>query len=147
MPDPYAVVPDEALAELLKQQIKYPIVGVMNLQLMLFVDPEEITRPVVLADLVPADFLGYSEVTLARADWGEPVVEDHVAESVWGTEPVSWTNDGPPQIIRGAAYYDPSSNQLRKVDVFAEPVELPSNHQLQYLPKWTYQSRDEGPPS
>lgn len=116
---PRAVLPNEGLSQQLADIVKTPISGRLPWQLLLWINDIVPTQTTVLADLHSASFSGYSEVTLTRSVWTDPVIDTNRAVSYWGTLPITWiSSGGPTQTIYGYAMYDAALGVIRSVQRF-----------------------------
>lgn len=117
MPD--GLIPDEGLARGLSWTLDNADTQLSAWELLLFVNDFTPDEGVTLADLVEPSWPEYARAALVPAQWSAPVVADHVAESVWGSAPVEFTNGtGATETVYGCAYYDPLLNVLRYAQRF-----------------------------
>lgn len=113
---PAGFIPSEAAGVQLLESLGKNLPTVLPWQLWLWVNDLEPDWDVVLADLEPATFAGYSPVNLERVYWTTPTVHEGCAHSTWKTEPVIWyVTGGPVETIYGFAFVDVSNGIIRYI--------------------------------
>lgn len=141
---PSGILPDQGIADQLGYILSASISGVVNWQLILFVNDYVPTTATVLSDLVEATWPGYSRVTLNRSTWNTPTVSAGCATATYGSAPLVFYVGGVGSgvINYGAAYYDPGSAVLRWVQRFddADLVPLQAGGQFQLPLQYTLTS-------
>ena len=117
MPD--GVVPNEGLARGLQWTLVNPDTTFQAWELLLFTNDITPNAATVAADLVEPSWTSYARVGLTAAAWSSPVVEDNLAVSDWGSEPVVFTNEeSDTETVYGCAIFDPQFGVLRFVQRF-----------------------------
>ena len=134
---PGQVLPNEGLPDLLDYMIRATISGVLDWELMLFVNDIVPDQDTVYADLVEASLTGYSRVTLSRGTWTSPVIVSNRAVSTYGTTPISWSITGGSETVYGHALVTPSSPVIRFVERWTTPVAVSPPGVLAVLPRIT----------
>lgn len=138
---PNLVMPNEGLCDLLDYMLRRAISGVLDLQLVLWLNDIEPDQLTVLGDLLtPVALPGYSPVTLTRSAWTPAAIIDDRAVSTWGTTPILWTIGAYPQTVYGYAIVDVVLGVIRFVQRFDVPVDLSLGIILGVLPRVTLTS-------
>lgn len=127
----------------LRYWLQQTISGVIDWQMMIWVNDLVPDDDTVYSDLTEATWNGYNRVTLTRSLWTSPVVTDGCAVSTWGTDPYQWYVLGDPlDTPYGWAMIDPIATEIRWVQRFDDadiaPVELGGKFLL--LPRITMTS-------
>lgn len=138
MPD--GLVPDEGLARGLEWTLNNGDTQLDAWQLMLFVNDLTPDEDTVLADLVEPSWPGYARYAMVPASWSAPVIAGHVAESVWGQDPVTFTNaTGATETVYGCGYFDPLFSVLRFVQRFdvGDIRPIAAGESVQVIPRFT----------
>jgi hypothetical protein len=130
------VLPNEGLPTLLGWMLRDDTSAVPSNTLILFSSDTTPTQATVYADLTEAGFTGYSPVTIDRATWTSPVVDDDHAVSTWDTTPILWLPESGPQIIYGYAVVTPSSPVILWCERFATPITVEDGGVLALLPRF-----------
>ena len=113
------IIPDEGLAGTLLRTLNPAGVSPGSWRLILWVNDLTPDKDTVVADLVPATWLGYSFVTLDQTKWTAPDVSDGCATSYYDTAPlVWWVTGGPTETNYGYALIDTGPNVIRFVQRF-----------------------------
>lgn len=131
------VLPSVGLPSLITWMLKSTISGVLDLELLLFSNTLDPDCDVEFGDLTECTFDGYSRVTLNRSNWQTPVVTGCCVQMLYGTAPISWTNEGSAQQIAGYAYLYPSGSLLVAVQALSTPFDLPTFGVLPFRPQFT----------
>jgi hypothetical protein len=138
MPD--GLVPDEGLARGLEWTLNNGDTQLDAWQLMIFVNDFEPDEDTVLADLVEPSWPGYARYAMVPGGWDIPAIIGHVAESVWGTDPVEFLNaTGATETVYGCGYFDPLFGVLRFVQRFdaGDIRAIAAGESVQIIPRFT----------
>jgi hypothetical protein len=132
------VAPNEGLADQLDYILSADIDGVLPWLLMLWTNTDlELSQDTVYADLIEAEWDGYSRVTLGRDEWTDSVIEDDAAMSTWGSAPTMWSVNGTGAAVYGYAIITPVDSVIRYVEAFGAPWVLVPGRPVGVLPRVT----------
>jgi len=146
---PAGLLPSEGIGDQLEYILKRSISGVLPWTLIFWTNDLVPTCAVVLDDLTEATFGGYTRLTLDRADWTVPVVDDCCATSTWGTDAQVWNvTSGPTETLYGYAYVDFTDGVIRFIQRFddADIAPVVVGGRVTILPKYTLTSAECVPP-
>jgi len=132
-----AVYPNEGLPTLLSLLLKDVAFPVLDWQMFLFTNNEVPDQDSVLADFDIATFTGYGDVSIDRPTWTAPAIVANKAVSTWGTSPTLWTCTAAPEEIFGYGIFDPDTDFLLLVELFAVSVDLAVTPIIGVLPRIT----------
>lgn len=131
------VLPSVGLPFLITWMLKSTISGVLDMEVMLFSNALDPECDVTLGDLDECTFDGYARVTLNRGNWQTPTVADCCGQTLYGTDPISWTNLGAPEQVAGYGFVYPSGSVLIAVQALSAPFILPTFGVLPFRPQFT----------
>lgn len=140
----YLILPNEGKPDLLAYMIKQTISGVNPWSLRLFQNDLTPDANSVEASFEEADWDGYAAVTMERALWTEPTIDNDTAKSTWKTTPTVWTNEDEEEVtVYGCYYTDDDAGVVRGAFRFDTPAVIPVGLQLSVLPAfWLCQCED-----
>ena len=134
------VITDGGIPMLLEWMLQLPIVGLSDMELVLFQDELDPDCTVAWDDLTECDFTGYARVTLNRASWQAPTVVGCCGIMLYGEEPISWTNTGSAQNVGGYGFIFPTGPVLVCIQALSDIIELPPFGTLSIRPQFTLTS-------
>ena len=126
------VVPNESEKSLLDKMIKESSEDYLIRLFKNNIAPDSDT---VLTDFTEADFTGYTEITLLRADWDDAITVDKKGETNHAT--VSWVCSGDCNEIYGDYIVGKDSGDLLWCERFASSRNLDVGDTLNIDPKMT----------
>lgn len=132
------VLPNEGLPTLLSYWIRRMSNAASNWKLILFKNNLTPDQDTVYADIVLADFVGYSPVDMDPTLWTSPVIDMDAAVSTWGTTPTLWTDTSGSQTIYGYALVTPSSPVIMVIEAFGTPIPIAPSGIIGVLPRLTF---------
>jgi len=135
-------VPDTGLAPLLEWMLRADTGGAESIALRLFRNDFTPNRGSVFGDFLEADFAGYSQKVLARADWDPAAVTNHVARLERAAGPLEWIPTASGQVIYGAFIVGLVSFTVYAARRFRTPRTAAAGVPIVGIPVFTLQALD-----
>lgn len=135
-------VPDAGLPLLLDWMLRTDTGAAEDLAMRLFRNDITPDRGSVFGDFVEADFAGYSQRLLARADYSPAAVMGHVARLVRTAGGLEWIPTAPGEVLFGVYVVGLVSFTVYAARRFASPRVAATGVPLVAIPVFTLQALD-----